>query len=92
MPIYILKRYYNVFPSDGDAWQLARETAFHATSDQKAVSRAQKENASDLSPHSGLVILLDPRGRRLWEVVYESGFLSSDEGAALLPVSDVVPN
>ena len=73
MPIYIIKRYHNTTPSDGDVWHLARETAFHAASDQKAITRAQKQNVSDLTPYGGLTILFDPRGRRLWECLIEQG-------------------
>jgi len=71
MPIYILKRYHRVLPDDESVWHLGREAAFHATSDAKAIAFAQKQGRTDLAPHGGLAILLDPRGRRLWETVFE---------------------
>ena len=88
MPIYILKRYYNVVPSDGEVWHLGREIAFHAISDQKAIAHAQKQNLSDLSPYCGLTILFDPRGRRLWECLFEQVAV---DGAAPLSMMDAGP-
>ena len=71
MPIYIIKRYYKILPGEDAVWHLGREAAFHATSDAKAIAFAQKQDGEDFAQHGGLAILLDPRGRRLWETVFE---------------------
>jgi len=71
MPIYILKQYHRVLSSAESVWHLGHEVAFHATSGEKAILFAQKYDGSDCAPHGWLVILLDPRGRRLWETVFE---------------------
>jgi hypothetical protein len=78
MPVYILKRYRKVIPADDSVWHLGREIAFHATSDQKAIARAQKQDGGDLAPHGGLAILFDPRGRRLWESIFEPPAIGSN--------------
>ena len=71
MPIYILKRYHRVLPADESVWHLGKEAAFHATTDAKAIAFAQKQDGADFAPHGGLAILFDPRGRRLWETIFE---------------------
>ena len=71
MPIYILKQYRRVLPSAESIWHLGREVAFHATSVEKAIMFAQKYDGSDFAPHGWLAILFDPRGRRLWETIFE---------------------
>ena len=71
MPIYIIKRYHRVLPSDDSVWHLGREAAFHATSDAKAIAFAQKQDGPDFARHGGLAILLDPYGRHLWETAFD---------------------
>ena len=81
MPIYILKRYYSVLPADEPVWHLAREAAFHARSDEKAIAFAQKQDCSDFLLHGGLAILFDPRGRRLWETLCDPPAVSLRHGS-----------
>ena len=91
MPIYILKRYHKVYPTNESIWHLGREAAFHAPSDAKAIAFAQKQDGSDLAPHGGLAILLDPRGRHLWETVFENPTVNR-RATGSEPVSTAVGN
>ena len=66
MPIYILKRYHKVIPTDRAVWHLGREIAFEAQGDTEATAFAQGQRSDDLGP-GGLVLVLDPKGNRVWE-------------------------
>ena len=66
MPVYTLKRYHKVVPTDGAVWHLGREIAFEAPADAEAIIFAQGQRRDDLGP-GGLVIVLDPKGDRVWE-------------------------
>ena len=66
MPIYTLKRYHKVVPTNGAVWHLGREIAFEAVGDAEATAFAQAQRSDDLGG-GGLVIVLDPKGNRVWE-------------------------
>ena len=90
MPIYIIKRYHRVLPGDESVWHLGYEAAFHATSDAKAIAFAQKQDGQEFKQRGGLAILLDPRGRRLWETVFDRPSVSSAaQGSELAPTAGV---
>ena len=67
MPIYILKRYHKVIPTEGGVWNLGREMAFEASDDSEAISIASKQHASDHAPFGGLTIIFNSEGKRIWE-------------------------
>jgi hypothetical protein len=67
MPIYILKRYHKVIPTEGAVWNLGREIAFEASDDAEAIVIARKQHASDHAPFGGLTILFNAEGKRVWE-------------------------
>lgn len=71
MPIYILKRYHKIIPTQDSIWHLGGEIAFHEISNEKAIARAQKQDGAELAPHGGLAILFDPAGKRLWETLFD---------------------
>ena len=67
MPIYVLKWYHAVVPTDGRVWHLGREVAFEAVSDQRAVTYAENERPGGSYPYGVLAVLYDEDGRRIWK-------------------------
>ena len=67
MPIYILKRYHRVVPTDSPVWNLGREIAFEAPDDAEAITIAKNQSTADHAPFGGLTIVFDSAGKRLWE-------------------------
>lgn len=69
MPIYFLKRYHRLVPSDVRMWSLGRETAYLASDDNEAISLAEIQLKSDISPFGTLNVLTDAQGNRLWDSI-----------------------
>ena len=67
MPIYILKRFHTVTPTESKLWHLGRELAFEAASDEDAITQARETHLSDMGTFGGLAVLYHWDGKRIWE-------------------------
>lgn len=67
MPLYFMKRYHRVLPSDGEVWYLGREVAFEAPDEAQAKAQAKKQEAGEVAPYGRLVVLYDLAGRCLMQ-------------------------
>ena len=71
MPIYFVKRYHKILPTDGEVWYLGREVAFEAADEAQAIAQARNQEAGEVSPYGRLVMLFDLTGRCLLEVRFD---------------------
>jgi hypothetical protein len=67
MPIYILKRFHTVTPSETQVWHLGREIAFEAADEHSAIQQAQDKHLADMGTFGGIAILYDWDAKRIWE-------------------------
>ena len=71
MPLYFIKRYRRVLPSDGEVWYLGREVAFEAPDEAQALARAKAQEAGEVAPYGRLVVLCDCTGKCLLEARFD---------------------
>jgi len=66
VPIYILKHYHSLVPSNGRVWQLGREMAFDFPNDDTAKVIAKNRHLKGAELAGDLAILFGPDGKQIW--------------------------
>ncbi len=79
MPIYFIKRYHKLIPTDGNVWILGKETAFEAKNDAEAVTIGRVKPRSSFAPFGELTLIIDTEGKRVWQSIPNSPFRDSHE-------------
>ena len=79
MPLYFLKRYHKLIPTDGKIWILGKEMAFEAKNNDEATAIGRVQHGSAFAPFGELTLIIDTEEKRVWESISNSPFQDSHE-------------
>jgi len=79
MPLYFLKRYHKLIPTDGEIWILGKEMAFEAKNSDEATAIGRVQPGFTFAQFGELILIIDTEGKRVWESVSHSLFQDRHE-------------